>query len=804
MIFRPRRAAIVAAWALMATLGTMRVAAEPRPPSADAAPAPVIVAGQPLAAALESLRRAGLALVYSDAVVGPSLRVLEPAAEGSPEQIARRILGPHGLALERLPSGVFTVVAAAEPSRLPATAPGGPAAPAPDAVEPQEVAVFASRWRVDPSAEASLTELTREQLEALPGLDEDVLRVLRYLPGTATNGVSARANVRGGRDDELAVYFDGAPLFEPFHFKDYQGLLGMLDPGAISSLDFYSGVFPVRWGDRLSGVLDVAPRGSGEGNYHELGLSMLYAHGLTVGETAWRERPLRWLGSLRQSTVEATIRAADREGLDPHFLDALARVEYEPDARTRVVAGFLLLNDSLDAELSGGEQRTSSTYRDGTGWLSARREGDGGLTLSGTLSGTERHTERRGVLRRVGSVDGALDDERELRATTLRLEAQRPPGATVGWLAGLELQQFDATFEYSADAAFEPALAQAFGRPLSLRRSADLDAQGVAGALYAALQFAPAPRWNLDLGLRADAQRHSAREGASRDRYSDLQWSPRLAARYDWSDRTVLRASVGRMWQSQRPDELQVADGEPVFHAAQRATQAVLSFEHRLGPRALLRVEGYRKAVARPAPRYENLLDPWVLLPEIEVDRVRVAPDSALLYGTEFSLRWRAARAWEGWLSYAWSEATDDLDGRDVPRTWNQLHSAAGGVSWSGGPWQLSATATWHSGWRTTPVSAVEPPAASTPGDPVIVLGARNSRAWDPFFSLDLRATWRRALPVGGLRVYAEINNLTDHGSPCCLAVSMASPVTGTSGLVSERRNGLPRYALFGVAWELP
>jgi outer membrane receptor protein involved in Fe transport len=773
-------------------------------PAAPAAPvnpsAPAIVAGEPLTAALESLRRAGLALVYSDALVRPSLRVREAPGAGTPEQLARRILAPHGLALERTAAGPFTVIAG--PLPVPASTVAPPDGP--DASELQEVPVFASRWRVDPSAEASLTELTREQLEALPGLDEDVLRVMRYLPGTATNGVSARANVRGGRDDELAVYFDGAPLFEPFHFKDYQGLLGMLDPGAIARLDFYSGVFPVRWGDRLSGVLDVAPREAAGGNYHELGLSMLYAHGLSVGETAWRGRPLRWLGSLRQSTVEATIRAADREGLDPHFVDTLARVEFEPDARTRLVAGFLLLNDSLDAVLSSGEQRTDSRYRDGTGWLSARREGEGGLALSATLSGTERHTERRGALRRPGSVDGALADERELRASTLRLEARRVADAAPGWTVGLELQQLDASFDYAATAGFEPALARAFGRPSALARAVDLDAPGLAGALYGAVQLAPWPRWSLELGLRADAQRHEAREAARRERFRDLQWSPRLAARYDWSDRTVLRASLGRAWQSQRPDELQVADGEPGFHPAQRATQAVLSLERRLGPRALLRVEGYRKAIARPAPRYENLLDPVVLLPEIEPDRFRVAPDEALLYGAEFSLRWRAPRDWEGWLGYAWSEATDVVSGVSVPRTWNQLHSAAGGVSWSAEPWQLSATATWHSGWRSTPVASAPAVGGAAGADPVIELGARNSRAWDPFFSLDLRATWRRALPVGRLRLYAELNNLTDHGSPCCLALSIARPPAGAPRLQSEQRNWLPRYALFGVAWELP
>ena len=102
--------------------------------------------------------------------------------------------------------------------------------------------MFASRYRVDPRGDAGAAELKREDIEALPGLDQDVLRVTKYLPGTATNGVSSRPYVRGGRQNELGVYYDGIPLFEPFHFKDFQGLLGVLDPAVVGSLDFYSGV----------------------------------------------------------------------------------------------------------------------------------------------------------------------------------------------------------------------------------------------------------------------------------------------------------------------------------------------------------------------------------------------------------------------------------------------------------------------------------------------------------------------------------------------------------------------------------
>ena len=145
---------------------------------------------------------------------------------------------------------------------------------APSSAPLYEVDVYASRYLIDQaSPSASLAELTRGDVESLPGLNQDVLRVTHFLPGTASNPLSARSHVRGGRDDELAVFFDGVPLFEPFHYKDVQSLLGLLDPGSISKIDFFSGVFPARYGNSLSGVLDIAPRTWSGRDYNELGAS---------------------------------------------------------------------------------------------------------------------------------------------------------------------------------------------------------------------------------------------------------------------------------------------------------------------------------------------------------------------------------------------------------------------------------------------------------------------------------------------------------------------------------------------------
>jgi hypothetical protein len=802
----PVRSALrLAAWVGAVALGPggAVVAWAQLPPAGAAAPvasATPVAPSRALAAALDALRAEGLPIVYSNALVTPALRVTAEPGDGSAEQRAARLLAPHGLALERLGSGTWVVVRAAPGAPAPASA---VAAAAPPPAEPlEQVSVFASRYRVDPAGGLALVDLTRAEIEALPGLDEDVLRVMRYLPGTATNGVSARANVRGGRDNELAVYFDGVPLFEPFHFKDYQGLLGVLDPGSIARLDFYSGVFPVRYGDRLSGVLDLAPRRpEALEDHHEIGLSLLYAHALSVGEREWRDRPLEWLVSLRQSTAELAIRAAGRDRIDPDFLDGLGRVQLRVGETARLSAGFLKLDDTLQAEVSDGRENTESRYRDGTGWLGWDDVIGGDVTLSARLSTTERHTDRRGNLARPGSVVGSVDDDRELSATTLRVQAV----SARGWTLGIEAQDFEATYDYAADARFEPLLAAAFGRDAAFSRRSVFDAGGNAGAVFGSILLEPAPRWRLDVGLRVDAQRHAidgAAGAAPGGRFNDVQWSPRLALEHQWDEDTVLRASAGRVSQTERPDELQVLDGEPRFNMAQRATQVVLGLERRLSPRASLRIEGYHKDVASPAPRFENLLDPVVVLPELEVDRSRVAPDRSRIYGAELSLRAQARERWAGWFTYSWSEATDEFGPVSAPRSWNQLNSVNGGVSWTLQPWQLSANLTWHNGWRRSEIEAVPDPTVA--GGTAIRLAARNGAAWDPFLSLDLRATWSTPVRWGALRFYGEVINATDNANGCCEAVSVLRAPGGAASLQRRESGWLPRYALVGVTWDLP
>ncbi len=743
--------------------------------------APAVSAGQPLAAALEELRKSGLQLIFSSALIDSRLTVDVDPGEGSPQDVARRILAPHGLSLKEVRPNLFTVVRAEQGGE------GAPAVGQPgNAVdEPvQVISVYASRYAIEAQQRRPGVQFTREELGYLPGINEDVMRVMRYLPGTASNSLSSRSHVRGGREDELAVYFDGAPLFEPFHFKDVQALLGILEPQSISTVDFYSGVFPVRYGNRISGVLDIQPRAWTGERYNEIGASILYTHVLSQGRL--ESVPVEWLASVRRGNVDLLASALERDDAKPEFLDAFGRLQFDLPG-SKLAAGWLLLDDGLVASLD--DERTNLSYRDATSWLSWQLDPiESGRELRVVISRTERHTWRDGSVDHAGSATGEVHDRRAFDTTTGRIEGLYPVSERVRINGGLEWYDYRAHYAYSSDVAFDPVLAAAFARAASVSRREDLSVDGTAYAMHVSALVGLTARTLMDVGLRWDAQRFGAAFEAN-------QLSPRLSLQFAQDPQTLWRLSWGRLSQTERPDELAVQDGDPAFHSAQRAAQLVASMERRPSRSLLFRVEAFEKRVTTPSPAYENLMDPFALLPELAVDRVRIQPNRSHAYGAELSMRWELQPAWLVWASYSRSDVSDDFGDDRVPRTWEQKDALAAGVNWGHGPWGLSANSMFHTGWRRNRLALLP--------DASVELAPRNSAAWRDYFSLDLRGTWLRPLPYGELRVFLEVDNVTNHGNPCCVDYrTVESP--GGIDLRREVSSWLPRIFLLGITWQLP
>ncbi len=180
---------------------------------------------------------------------------MAPAARTDATALQRvaEALAPNGLALRAIGVGKYVVVKADKPQ---ATS----VAPQPPTVL-DEVTVYASRYSIDARGRLDQKLLTQTDIQSIPGSQDDPMRSLRSLPGFAT-AASARPYIRGSLADDVLVRYDGVTLFDPFHLKNFQSLYGAIDPLAVGGMEVYSGGYPVRYGTRSGGVIDITPRPS--------------------------------------------------------------------------------------------------------------------------------------------------------------------------------------------------------------------------------------------------------------------------------------------------------------------------------------------------------------------------------------------------------------------------------------------------------------------------------------------------------------------------------------------------------------
>jgi ferric enterobactin receptor len=99
------------------------------------------------------------------------------------------------------------------------------------------------------------TTIDPSKLIDLPVLAEtDVFRMLTLLPGISYTENSAGLNIRGGSSDQNLVLFDGQTLYNLSHFY---GVVSSLNPNVIKDLQIYKGGYDSRFGERVSGIIDI-------------------------------------------------------------------------------------------------------------------------------------------------------------------------------------------------------------------------------------------------------------------------------------------------------------------------------------------------------------------------------------------------------------------------------------------------------------------------------------------------------------------------------------------------------------------
>jgi len=754
-----------------------------------AGPAPaqsgVRFAGKPLTDALEQLRDAGLDLLYSSQLVLPTMRVEREPVAGTAPEILAEILAPHGLQPRRAGPGRFLIVRATSDAE---GADARAAAPAMDARTLDEVLVHASRYALGREVASSVTRLDRQQLDSAPGAEQDAIRSLQRIPGSANSGLSALSHVRGSYEDEVLIRFDGVRLYEPYHLKDFLSLFGAVDPELIDGVEAFSGGFPAAYGDRAGGVLDLAPRTT-SGAEHLIGASVFYNRAITSGSHS-SDRG-HWLAGYRRSNLAPVLRQIDRDVGEPVFEDVLARYSYTFDALPLTAAvGFLALEDDHELFTAERDQEVIADYSDDAAWLRLDYEQDS-WSLGLQVAHTHLAAHRNGSMERPGIDSGTLLETRLSTMEDVRLHWSLRQSERLHWQGGLDLTRAEATYEYVANASFEQPLAQTFGRPSSLTQAVARHVDGDSYAPWLSTR-GEIGRATVEIGLRYDERSWLGRDG---------QWSPRISARYDLDEDTVVRLSAGRFLQSQTLNELEVEESDPQFAAPESSRQIIVGVERRLPGDHRLRVELFDRHMRGVRPRFENALDRLLLLPEIAIDRVRVAPLSSRARGAEVLLQSDPARELSWWASYAWSRSDDRFAGGEAARSWDQRNAAYGGVTWRRDPWLASVTAGYVSGWPFTELLFEGGPLGNADGFAEASLGPRNGERFPDRVFLDLRLEYALPLPRGRLELLAEVRNAASRGNDCCREVQIGDLGGGAFTARVEQEKWITALPIVGVNW---
>ncbi len=108
---------------------------------------------------------------------------------------------------------------------------------------------------VDFSNDAGHLTINPIKFADLPNYGEtDVFRVLQLMPGISSFENSSQLNIRGSSPDQNLVMFDGFTLYNLDHFF---GLFSALNPNVIKDIQVYRGGFDSRYGERVSGIVDI-------------------------------------------------------------------------------------------------------------------------------------------------------------------------------------------------------------------------------------------------------------------------------------------------------------------------------------------------------------------------------------------------------------------------------------------------------------------------------------------------------------------------------------------------------------------
>ena len=655
--------------------------------------------------------------------------------------------------------------------------------------------------------------MSREDIESVPQLGEDIFRAVNRLPGLSSGDYSAHFSIRGGRHDETLILLDGLELYEPYHLKDFnEGAISIIDTETIDGLELLTGGFPAQYGNKRSGVFHITSRTpESDGARYSAGLSFMNARAMGRGPL-WEGKG-SWLVSARSGYMDLVFKLINQNDLpSPRYHDVFAKLKRTLGTKNVLTFDVLHARDkyTFDAPATTGfldalRTRENARNRYGNSYV--------WTTLDSSLGSrtTVRTQLSAGLVTR--SRDGSekyVDIDRPLYTLT-NARDYSILGAKQDWTSrlsdafilnwGVDARRLHNTDRFQrvvGQDPNDPSLDDAGVYPLTTNTR--FEKSGWRLGFYVSNRWRVADPLTLEIGGRYDEASYTG----------DRDVSPRTGAALDLGHRRTLRLGWGRYRQIQGIDDVAVLNDEGRFFPSELSKQWTAGLEQVFADGSLLRIEGYLKDGSGLRPAYRNWKNAPDTFPETNEDRILVFPGTSRARGVELYFARDLGRRLAMRASYALSLADERVDrienvtsadplayDKKHPGPQDQRHVANLDFTYRLNSWSLNGSLAFHSGWPSTleelvPVTNEEgrPDSAVRP---VKLYGSR----LPSYLRFDVRATkkWKR------WRCFVELVNLTNHSNVFGYDYFRIRDSAGNIGLARDSEKWFTILPSIGVAW---
>ena len=197
--------------------------------------------------------------------------------------------------------------------------------------------------------------MNMEMIRRIPAFlgEVDIIKAMQLLPGvTSTSEGSSGFSVRGGAPDQNLVMLEHAPILSTSHAM---GFFPLFNNDAIEKVTIYKGDIPVKYGNRLSSILDIELK---DGNMTDIsvngGIGVLSTRISVDGPIV--DNKLSFLVSGRRSYFDLFLPLAPDEAMKTtrmYFWDLSGKLTYDINADNRLSLSSYASNDVMDMGMMG-------------------------------------------------------------------------------------------------------------------------------------------------------------------------------------------------------------------------------------------------------------------------------------------------------------------------------------------------------------------------------------------------------------------------------------------------------------------